>query len=97
MLFCLPLAKAWAQLTALKTWVWEGLVRPRSSGSAQPGELVHFSPKSLRMCGTWVCLLRKISFPAEGWQCPCRVGAGLQHSMAPVLHPLPQALAAQVL
>lgn len=45
-------------------------------------------------CGTWVCLLRKISFPAEGWQCPCRVGVGLQHSMVPVLHPLLQTLAA---
>lgn len=71
-----------------------GLLRPSSSGSAQPGELVHFSPKSLHICETWVCLLRKISFPAEGWQCPCRVGVGLQYSMVPMLHPLPQTLAA---
>lgn len=87
MLFCPPLAKARAQLPALQTWAWEGLLRPSSSGSAQPGELIHFSPKSLHICGTRVCLLRKISFRAEGWQRPCRV---------PTLHPLPQT-AAQVL
>lgn len=45
-------AKAWAQLTALQTWAWQGLLRPSSSGSAQPGELLHFSHKSLHICGT---------------------------------------------
>lgn len=29
----------------------------------------------------------KTSFPAEGWQCPCRVGVGLQHSMVPCCIP----------
>lgn len=48
--------------------MWERVPEPSSSGLSQPGELVPISPKPLHISGTQVCLLGKISSPAEG--CP---------------------------